>query len=539
MPRKKIVTENEPIVEKGTKGKKSKTIDNSTDQVELGDVLVKVSTKKKNSQLKETAIETPKQKTDLIVNNKSKKSKTKVVTNESNNSDTEIIKQVVLESSEAVAIKPKRGRKKIEVVDSDVNETKEVITESNDIVPKKRGRKPKNIENIPESTEPSVPKKRGRKPKNQTKDEQVEQVNTTTGVINEKLYENPDIASIIDKCLKKKNKKIQEDELMGMLDKVESWDSSLVVDLYAELNRVGVKIITVDEQSKLDDQMHMIMGDVNVEDSVKMYLKDIGKVPLLTQQEEKELAIRIAEGDLEAKDKFIQSNLRLVVSIAKKYLGRKMQFLDLIQEGNLGLMKAVDKFDYTKNFKFSTYATWWIRQAITRALADQARIIRIPVHMVETINKMQKTQKALTQKLGREPTYSEIAESMGISEEKYMEIVRNTQDPRSLETPIGEEDDSHIGDFIEDKNSQTQVEASELNERKELIGKLLESLAPREAAVLILRYGLRDGRSKTLEEVGKQFNVTRERIRQIEAKALRKLRNPKYTKRINDLMNND
>ena len=271
-----------------------------------------------------------------------------------------------------------------------------------------------------------------------------------------------------------------------------------------------------------------------MDDSVKIYLKDIGKVPLLTADQEIELAKRMEEGDEEAKHILSEANLRLVVSIAKRYVGRGMQFLDLIQEGNLGLMKAVEKFDYTKGFKFSTYATWWIRQAITRAIADQARTIRIPVHMVETINKQVRATRQLLQKLGREPSAEEIAAYLGCSVERVREIQKIAQDPVSLETPIGEEEDSHLGDFIEDHTSQSPSEVAEGNMLKEQLIQVLNTLTPREEKVLRLRYGLDDSHPRTLEEVGKEFNVTRERIRQIEAKALRKLRHPNRLKKLKD-----
>lgn len=265
-----------------------------------------------------------------------------------------------------------------------------------------------------------------------------------------------------------------------------------------------------------------------------MYLKDIGKVPLLSAEEEVELAKRMEQGDAEAKRTLSEANLRLVVSIAKRYVGRGMQFLDLIQEGNLGLMKAVEKFDYTKGFKFSTYATWWIRQAITRAIADQARTIRIPVHMVETINKQVRATRQLLQKLGREPTPEEIAEHLGCSVERVREIQKIAQDPVSLETPIGEEEDSHLGDFIEDNTALSPSDVAESNMLKEQLVQVLNTLTPREEKVLRLRYGLDDSHPRTLEEVGKEFNVTRERIRQIEAKALRKLRHPNRLKKLKD-----
>jgi RNA polymerase primary sigma factor len=267
-----------------------------------------------------------------------------------------------------------------------------------------------------------------------------------------------------------------------------------------------------------------------------MYLKDIGRVPLLTPEEERVIAKKVAEGDQEARNALITANLRLVVSIAKRYTGRGMSFLDLIQEGNLGLIKAVEKFDHEKGFKFSTYATWWIRQAITRSIADQARTIRIPVHMVETINKLSKIQRNLLQELGREPTIAEIAEAMQIPESKVIEIQQVAQEPVSLETPIGEEDDSHLGEFIEDTSAVSPIEVAEMNMLKDELNKVLETLSPREAMVLILRFGLRDKNPRTLEEVGKVFNVTRERIRQIEAKALRRLKNPTRSKKLRDFL---
>ena len=276
---------------------------------------------------------------------------------------------------------------------------------------------------------------------------------------------------------------------------------------------------------------------VRINDPVKMYLKEIGRVPLLNPEDEPEIARRIQAGDEEAKRILISSNLRLVVSIAKKYVGRGMLFLDLIQEGNMGLVKAVEKFDYTKGFKFSTYATWWIRQAITRAIADQARTIRIPVHMVETINKLTRVQRQLVQDLGREPTAEEIAEKMeNITPEKVREIIKIAQEPVSLETPIGEEDDSHLGDFIEDKDAMSPDQYANNQLLKDEINNVLQGLTEREEKVLRLRFGLYDGRTRTLEEVGKEFNVTRERIRQIEAKALRKLKHPTRSKRLRDFV---
>ena len=285
-----------------------------------------------------------------------------------------------------------------------------------------------------------------------------------------------------------------------------------------------------------NDLAKMSTGEVKVNDSVKMYLKEIGKVDLLNAQQEIDLAKRIAQGDIDAKNQLITAHLRLDIAIAKHYVGRGMHFLDLIQEGNMGLIKAVEKFDYTKGFKFSTYATWWIRQAITRAIADQARTIRIPVHMVETINKMTRTQRALVQELGREPTAEEISEKMGgsLTPEKIREIQRIALEPVSFETPIGEEDDSHLGDFIEDKETQSPEEYATKALLKDELYEIMKDLTDREERVLRLRYGLDDNRPRTLEEVGKEFNVTRERIRQIEAKAIRKLRHPTRAKRLGD-----
>ena len=291
------------------------------------------------------------------------------------------------------------------------------------------------------------------------------------------------------------------------------------------------------EEIKLEElDVNKTIEGVSVDDPVRMYLREIGRIPLLTFDEEIALAERVLEGDEEAKQKLAESNLRLVVSIAKKYVGRGMLFLDLIQEGNMGLIKAVEKFDYKKGYKFSTYATWWIRQAITRAIADQARTIRIPVHMVETINKLIRTSRHLLQMLGREPTPEEIAEEMEIPVEKVMEIQKIAQDPVSLETPIGEEDDSHLGDFIPDDESPAPHDSAAYTLLKEQLEEVMSTLTPREAKVLKLRFGLEDGKARTLEEVGKEFQVTRERIRQIEAKALRKLRHPSRSKRLKDYM---
>ncbi|WP_339620867.1 RNA polymerase sigma factor RpoD [Eubacterium sp.] len=305
------------------------------------------------------------------------------------------------------------------------------------------------------------------------------------------------------------------------------------IDLDIDIDVAELEEIEIEEDPVKD----IDLGDsVSVNDPVRLYLKEIGKVPLLTAEQEMGIAKRMEAGDDEAKKELAEANLRLVVSIAKRYVGRGMSFLDLIQEGNLGLIKAVEKFDYTKGFKFSTYATWWIRQAITRAIADQARTIRIPVHMVETINKLIRVSRQLLQELGREPTPAEIGKEMGFSEEKVREIQKIAQDPVSLETPIGEEEDSHLGDFIEDDNAPAPSEAASYALLKEQLMEVLNTLTEREEKVLRLRFGLDDGRARTLEEVGKEFNVTRERIRQIEAKALRKLRHPSRSKKLKDYL---
>ena len=295
-------------------------------------------------------------------------------------------------------------------------------------------------------------------------------------------------------------------------------------------------VVEAPKPEELTDEELLGSNSAKVNDPVRMYLKEIGVVPLLSNEEEKELAIAVENGDLEAKQRLAEANLRLVVSIAKRYVGRGMQFLDLIQEGNMGLMKAVDKFDYSKGFKFSTYATWWIRQAITRAIADQARTIRIPVHMVETINKLVREQRNLLQELGQDPTPEQIAERMDMTPDKVREILKIAQEPVSLETPIGEEDDSHLGDFIEDEVIENPVDYTTRVVLREQLDEVLDTLTDREENVLRLRFGLDDGKMRTLEDVGKVFNVTRERIRQIEAKALRKLRHPSRSKQLKDFL---
>ena len=331
----------------------------------------------------------------------------------------------------------------------------------------------------------------------------------------------------------------EPDQLERLYDQLEKEGIIIVEDLVDDMQEISdldISKIEKAESEHSDDTDNPVPDNIAIDDPVKVYLKEIGRVPLLSSQEEIELAIKTKNGDVAAKKRLSEANLRLVVSIAKRYLGRGMQFLDLIQEGNLGLIKAVEKFDHTKGFKFSTYATWWIRQAITRAIADQARTIRIPVHMVETINKVKKVSSQLLHTNGHEPTAEEIAEEIEMPVDKVREIMRGAQEPVSLETPIGEEEDSHLGDFISDDDTPAPADVASHTLLKEQLGDVLDTLTPREKKVLILRFGLTDGRSRTLEEVGKEFNVTRERIRQIEAKALRKLRHPSRSKKLKDFL---
>ena len=385
-------------------------------------------------------------------------------------------------------------------------------------------------------------KKIGEEMENQEKLEEMKDVKV------EKKDEKLDAEKVQEIVKKAKAKgKITYEELAKELENTNPDQIDKVFDAFEEM---GVNILNDDfedepdiddlkevENLQLDEITETSYEGISVDDPVRMYLREIGKIPLLSYDKELELAKRILEGDEEAKQELAEANLRLVVSIAKKYVGRGMLFLDLIQEGNMGLIKAVEKFDYTKGFKFSTYATWWIRQAITRAIADQARTIRIPVHMVETINRLIRTSRHLLQQLGREPTPEEIAKEMDMSVEKVMEIQKIAQDPVSLETPIGEEDDSHLGDFIQDEDSPAPQDAASYTLLREQLEEVMKTLTPREAKVLRLRFGLDDGKARTLEEVGKEFDVTRERIRQIEAKALRKLRHPSRSKKLRDYMN--
>ena len=393
------------------------------------------------------------------------------------------------------------------------------------------------------------------------KDMQMKENQTDNGVMNEETKQQI-IKDLTEKASQSGKMSLSYTDISNRLGETEL-DKDQMEELYEALMGKGIEVVLEHEPDDLDlmqlenedvddpevdaviaenpdakeiDLEATISKNVAVDDPVRMYLKEIGKVPLLTATEEIELAKRMEAGDEYAKQKLCEANLRLVVSIAKRYVGRGMLFLDLIQEGNLGLIKAVDKFDYTKGYKFSTYATWWIRQAITRSIADQARTIRIPVHMVETINKLIRVSRQLLQTYGREPSPEEIAEEMGISVDKVREIQKIAQEPVSLETPIGEEEDSHLGDFIPDEDVPAPAEAAAFSMLKEQLVEVLDTLTEREQKVLKLRFGLEDGRARTLEEVGKEFDVTRERIRQIEAKALRKLRHPSRSKKLKDYL---
>ena len=461
----------------------------------------------------------------------------------------------------------KTTRKKTEKVEENKKTTKKVKEEVEKKVDKKEEKKAeKKSEKKSEKKDKKESDKKAKKevkeetPKakkeKKVKEEKVEKIEEKAKVeakkekVEDKKDEkenNPEekVEQIIEKA-KEQDGKMTVGELANQLEDTNPEQLDKVFDAFEEM---GVDLLQEDfdepdiedleevEDIKLEDiDLSADIEGVNIDDPVRMYLREIGKIKLLSYEEELELAQKVLDGDEYAKQKLAESNLRLVVSIAKKYVGRGMLFLDLIQEGNMGLIKAVEKFDYTKGFKFSTYATWWIRQAITRAIADQARTIRIPVHMVETINKLIRTSRHLLQQLGREPTPEEIAKEMEIPVEKVMEIQKIAQDPVSLETPIGEEDDSHLGDFIQDDDSPAPQDSAAYTLLKEQLEEVMGTLTPREAKVLKLRFGLEDGKARTLEEVGKEFMVTRERIRQIEAKALRKLRHPTRSKKLRDYM---
>ena len=440
-------------------------------------------------------------------------------------------------SEEVEEIKTKKSKKKEETTE-EVKEVKEKTTKKASKVNKEE---PIIEENKKKQKEENASKKVSKKAEKES--EKVEDTKKEESSNNEEKANNK-VNEIIEKA--KNQGQITYGELAKELDEANPEQIDKVFDAFEDLglelddefDEPDIEDLQEVEDIKLEEiDLNAAMDGVNIDDPVRMYLREIGKIPLLTYEQELDLAQRVLENDEEAKQKLSESNLRLVVSIAKKYVGRGMLFLDLIQEGNMGLIKAVEKFDYTKGFKFSTYATWWIRQAITRAIADQARTIRIPVHMVETINKLIRTSRHLLQQLGREPSPEEIAKEMEISVEKVMEIQKIAQDPVSLETPIGEEDDSHLGDFIQDDDSPAPQDSAAYTLLKEQLEEVMQTLTPREAKVLKLRFGLEDGKARTLEEVGKEFMVTRERIRQIEAKALRKLRHPSRSKKLRDYMN--
>ena len=397
-------------------------------------------------------------------------------------------------------------------------------------------------------TAKSAPKKKSTRRTKAAEEKPVEEAaepKTTEDILNELMEKAKKAGKITTKEIASlEDKGVDADSIAKFYDALEA--SKIEIDISdddAVTILDDIDMPEIEELNEIEEVTEEEMADVKVDDSystddpVRMFLKEIGKVPLLTAEEEVELAIRMSQGDEEAKRRMTEANLRLVVSIAKRYVGRGMLFLDLIQEGNLGLIKAVEKFDYTKGYKFSTYATWWIRQAITRAIADQARTIRIPVHMVETINKVIRVSRQLLQELGHDPSAEEIAAEMGMPVEKVREILKIAQEPVSLETPIGEEEDSHLGDFIPDEDASEPSEAASFSLLKEQLMEVLDTLTPREKKVLELRFGIVDGRTRTLEEVGKEFNVTRERIRQIEAKALRKLRHPSRSKKLRDFLN--
>ena len=466
---------------------------------------------------------------------------------EKENEEIKKIQKTNKKTSPKTENKEKTETKKVEK-QKDKEKTVEAKKENDKKVTSKRAEQKnketesKKIEDKKELTEVAEENKSEKEEKTSKKKvkeiKKIENPQTEEDIANNKVY------SILKTA--KESGKITYGELASQLGDVTPDQIDKVFDVFEELGVDVLKDDTDDEpdiedleeveEIKLEDMNATSMEGISVDDPVRMYLREIGRIPLLTFEEELELAKKILEDDEEAKQKLAESNLRLVVSIAKKYVGRGMLFLDLIQEGNMGLIKAVEKFDYTKGFKFSTYATWWIRQAITRAIADQARTIRIPVHMVETINKLIRTSRHLLQQLGREPTPEEIAQEMEITVEKVMEIQKIAQDPVSLETPIGEEDDSHLGDFIPDDESPAPQDSAAYTLLKEQLEEVMETLTPREAKVLKLRFGLEDGKARTLEEVGREFQVTRERIRQIEAKALRKLRHPSRSKRLKDYM---
>jgi len=451
----------------------------------------------------------------------------------------EVVEEVIDEIKEPKKIAKKKKEEKAEepVKEAKAKKKKKEVAEEAE---KEAKAKKKKEEKAEETEEENKEKKEEQAVEEKIEPEKAEESEEQ----NEEKIKIDKVNNIIQKA--KEKGKLTYGELASELDDVNPDQMDQVFD---EFEKMGVDLLKDDfeeepdaddlkevEDLKLDEFVETDFEGISIDDPVRMYLREIGRIPLLTYEQELDLAKRILDGDEEARQELAESNLRLVVSIAKKYVGRGMLFLDLIQEGNMGLIKAVEKFDYTKGFKFSTYATWWIRQAITRAIADQARTIRIPVHMVETINKLIRTSRHLLQQLGREPSPEEIAQELEMPVERVMEIQKIAQDPVSLETPIGEEDDSHLGDFIQDDDSPAPHDSAAYTLLKEQLDEVMSTLTPREAKVLRLRFGLDDGKARTLEEVGREFEVTRERIRQIEAKALRKLRHPSRSKKLKDYM---
>ena len=568
--KKETETKTKKVASKKVEEKESKKVTNDTKTAEAKKSAKSEKEEKADTKKKETA-------TKKVA---SKKTETKEEPKESKKvskaAEKKAVKEEKVEAKEEKKIA--KSTKKVEKEEQKASKKAEKEKKAEEKAEIKEEKKKAKAEKKEEIKEEKETKKRAKKEKKEDKEE-VEQIEISEVSKPEPEEKTPEISSEIKTDKKEPKKKLKDlkrienpktdeelaqnkvydilkasknggnityGELASKLGDVSPEQIDKVFDVFESL---GIDVLKDDDDDEpdiedleeideiqLDDMNTTTMEGISVDDPVRMYLREIGRIPLLTFEQELDLAKKILDGDEEAKQKLAESNLRLVVSIAKKYVGRGMLFLDLIQEGNMGLMKAVEKFDYTKGFKFSTYATWWIKQAITRAIADQARTIRIPVHMVETINKLIRTSRHLLQQLGREPTPEEIAEEMELPVEKVMEIQKIAQDPVSLETPIGEEDDSHLGDFIPDDDSPAPQDSAAYTLLKEQLEEVMQTLTPREAKVLKLRFGLEDGKARTLEEVGREFSVTRERIRQIEAKALRKLRHPSRSKRLKDYM---
>ncbi len=549
---KKEELENVDNIEKTTKNeiKEKEETKSSTKKEEAKKVVV--TKKEKEEPRKAKAKKVEKEETKKVAAKKAEKEETKkVAAKKAEKEETKKVAAKRAEKEETKKVVEKKTKKeepkKVEVKKTEKEKNKKAVVKKTE--KKENDAEKEEIDQNSINTENENPEEKDNEEKavtnsNQESKKKVNEIKKIENPKTEEEIANNKVYNIL-KSAKEKGK-ITYGELASQLGDVTPDQIDKVFDVFEEL---GVDVLKDDsddepdiedleevEEIKLDDLNNTTIEGISVDDPVRMYLREIGRIPLLTFEEELDLAKRILQNDEEAKQKLAESNLRLVVSIAKKYVGRGMLFLDLIQEGNMGLIKAVEKFDYTKGFKFSTYATWWIRQAITRAIADQARTIRIPVHMVETINKLIRTSRHLLQQFGREPTPEEIAVEMEIPVEKVMEIQKIAQDPVSLETPIGEEDDSHLGDFIPDDESPAPQDSAAYTLLKEQLEEVMQTLTPREAKVLKLRFGLEDGKARTLEEVGREFQVTRERIRQIEAKALRKLRHPSRSKRLKDYM---